>query len=87
MESFRAISQYQVVVGDISSVLFEAMSLHKKIARLNYGGLKAIETEQLHGGTIINCADDYHRFMTEPYSDYNDSKDIYSDYQQYFPLL
>lgn len=81
LESFCAISQYEVVAGEISSVLFEAMSLHKKIARLNYGGLNARETERLHGGTMINCADDYHRFMTEPYSDENDSKDVYSDYQ------
>lgn len=81
LESFCAISQYKVVVGEISSVLFEAMSLHKKVARLNYGGLKATETELLHGGTVINCAEDYHRFMTEAYSDENDSKDVYSDYQ------
>lgn len=80
MESFCALSQYCVVVGEMSSVLFEAMSLHKRVARLNYGGLNAVETELLHGGTIIYSADDYHRFMSYPYSDTNDSKEVYSDY-------
>lgn len=81
VESFCALSQYEVVIGEISSVLFEAMSLGKKVARLNYGGLNAKETELLHGGTIVNSAEDYHKFITTPYSDENDSKEIYSDYQ------
>ena len=81
IESFCALSQYEVIIGEISSVLFEAMSLGKRVGRLNYGGLKSINTELLHGGTMINSAEDYHKFMTSPYSDENDSKDIYSDYQ------
>lgn len=80
LESFCALSQYSVVVGEMSSVLFEAMSLHKKVARLNYGGLHAVETELIHGGTVINSADDYFRFMTNTYLDENDSKELYSDY-------
>jgi len=35
----------------------------------------------LHGGTIVNSVEDYHKFMTTPYSGENDSKEIYSDYQ------
>ena len=81
LESFSALTQYQAVIGAISSVLFEAMSLHKKVGRLNYNGLKAIETELLHGGTIINSPHDFDQFMKSPYNDEKDSKDLYSDFQ------
>lgn len=80
IESFCALSQYEVVIGEISSVLFEAMSLGKRVGRLNYGGLNATETDLLHGGFVINSAEDYHKFMTTPYSDKNDSKELYSDF-------
>lgn len=81
LESFSALNQYKTVIGEISSVLFEAMSLHKKVGRLNFGGLCALETEQLHGGTIINSPQEFDQFMKSPYNDENDSKDLYSDFQ------
>ncbi|MBD5583666.1 MAG: hypothetical protein HDQ88_01085, partial [Clostridia bacterium] len=81
-ESFYAISQYENVMGEQSSVLFEAMSLNKKVARINYGGLKATNTEKLYGGHVISSADDYHEFMVSPYNNELDSKDVYSDFQE-----
>lgn len=79
-ESFSALSRYHTVIGEISSVLFEAMSLHKKVGRLNFGGLTSIETERLHGGTIIHSPQEFNEFMKLPYNDDKDSKDIYSDF-------
>lgn len=81
IESFIALNQYKTVIGEISSVLFEAMSLHKKVGRLNFGGLVSKETPQLHGGTIINSPEEFDLFMKSPYNDENDSKDLYSDFQ------
>lgn len=82
IESFTALNQYKTIIGEISSVLFEAMSLHKKVGRLNFGGLVSKETEQLHGGTKINSPQEFDQFMKSPYNDENDSKDLYSDFQR-----
>lgn len=82
IESFCAITQYTTVIGENSTVMYEAMSLHKKVGRLNYGGLHIIESEFIHGGYKINSEEDFKRFMEEPYSDKNDSKDVYSDFNE-----
>lgn len=80
IESFCAITQYSSVIGENSTVMYEAMSLHKRVGRLNYGGLHVKETEFIHGGYIINSAEDFKNFMTHPYSDEKDSKEVYSDF-------
>lgn len=80
-ESFCTLSRYEAILGENSSVLFEAMSLHKKVGRLNYGGFRALETKLLHGGTIINSPQEFDLFMRESYSDENDAKEVYSDFQ------
>lgn len=80
IESFCALSQYDQVIGENSSVMYEAMSLKKKIGRLNYGGLHVIETALIHGGTIINSPEDFVSFVTNPYSGERDAKEIYSDF-------
>lgn len=81
IESFCALSQYTNVMSENSSVLYEAMSLGKKVARLNFAGLHVKESKLIHGGTIINSPEDFGRFLTEPYNNLNDSKELYSDYQ------
>lgn len=81
VESFCALSQYTNVMSENSSVLYEAMSLGKKVARLNFAGLHVKESRLIHGGTIINSPDDFGRFLNEPYNNENDSKNLYSDYQ------
>ena len=80
VESFCALSQYDNIIGENSSVMYEAMSMHKKVGRLNFGGLKVIESEMIHGGYKINSVEDFKQFMTQPYSDENDSKEVYSDF-------
>lgn len=82
IESFCAISQYSMVMSENSSVLYEAMSLGKKVARLNFGGLHVKESLLIHGGTVLNSVDDFGKFVTEPYSNKRDSKDLYSDFQK-----
>lgn len=82
IESFCALSQYTNVMSENSSVIYEAMSLGKKVARLNFCGLKVKESDLIHGGTIINNIEDFGKFICEPYNKDRDSKDLYSDYQQ-----
>lgn len=82
VESFCALSRYTAIVGENSSVLYEAMSLGKKVGRFNYGGLVVIESQLIHGGTVLNSPKDFYRFMNESYDNANDSKEIYSDYQR-----
>ena len=80
VESFCALSQYENVLGENSSVMYEAMSMHKKVGRLNFGGLHVIESEMIHGGFKINSVEDFNTFMNQPYNDENDSKEVYSDF-------
>lgn len=80
-ESFCALSQYSCIIGENSSVLYEAMSLHKKVGRINFNGLEVKETALIHGGFKINKVEDFETFMTKPYSDENDSKELYSDFK------
>lgn len=80
LESFCALSQYVCVLGENSTVMYEAMSIGKKVGRLNYGGFHVKETELIHGGTKINSHDDLIRFVKEPYSSENDAKEVYSDF-------
>ena len=58
IESFCALSQYECVIGENSTVMYEAMSMCKKVGRLNYGGFCVKETDLIHGGTKINSHDE-----------------------------
>lgn len=79
-ESFCALSRYEFVLGENSSVMYEAMSFGKKVGRLNYGGLKVEENDLIHGGRILNCPGDFKAFVSEAYDNSRDSKEIYSDF-------
>ena len=81
VESFCALSQYTHVVGENSSVLYEAMSLGKKVARLNFAGLQVKQSALIHGGTVLNSPEDFYSFLNEDYSSEKDTKDLYSDFQ------
>lgn len=82
IDSFCAVSQYITVVGENSSVLYEAMSMGRKVGRINYGGLRVLEDKKQHGGTIINNPDEFKSFMMKPSSDENYSTEIYSDFDK-----
>lgn len=81
VESFCALSQYTHVVGENSSVLYEAMSLGKKVARLNFAGLQVRQSALIHGGTILDSPKDFYKFLNEDYFSERDTKDLYSDFQ------
>jgi hypothetical protein len=83
LESFCALSQYECVIGENSTVMYEAMSMGKKVGRLNYGGFCVKETDLIHGGTKINSHDELIKFVESPYSDEQDSKDVYSDFDEH----
>lgn len=82
LESFCALSQYECIIGENSTVMYEAMSMGKKVGRLNYGGFCVKETDLIHGGTKINSHDELIKFVNSPYSDEQDSKDVYSDFDE-----
>lgn len=80
IESFCALSQYEYVIGENSTVLYEAMSLGKKVARINFGGLEVKETEDIHGGSMMYEPSDFGKFLSVPYDFSRDSKELYSDF-------
>ena len=82
LESFCALSQYECVIGENSTVMYEAMSMGKKVGRLNYGGFCVKETDLIHGGTKLNSHDELIKFVNSPYYDEQDSKDVYSDFDE-----
>ncbi len=84
VESFCALSKYHSILGENSSVLFEAMSLGKKVGRFNYGGLHVINNQYIHGGKVLNTSDDFFVFTNQRYDDSQDNKDIYSDFDNVF---
>lgn len=64
-ESFLTINKYPIVIGENSSVLFEAMFLNKKVGRLNFNGLNVALDSKIQGGFIINSIDDFDIFIKE----------------------
>lgn len=62
VDSFIVINNYQTVLGDNSSVLFEAMSLQKKVGRLSFNGLTAIENN-FDSGVVIKSIDEFKKFV------------------------
>lgn len=80
LESFCALSQYDTIIGENSSVLYEALSLHKRVLRLNYGGLSVIEDSNVHGGMKLNNPDDFLYYINQEYDDSYDYAELYSDF-------
>lgn len=82
-ESFIAISKYKNVLGENSSSVFEAISLGKKVARLNFNGFHSIIDGVYNIGMLINCVDDFTDFMANTLIDENNVNrinNIYSDF-------
>lgn len=78
-ESFVALNKYDRILGENSSVMYEALFLGKKVGRLNYDGLKVVNSGMI-GGDIINNAEELRLFfesnepspnLLELYSDFN----------------
>ena len=80
IESFCALSCYECVLGENSTVMYEAMSMGKKVGRLDYGGFHVKETALIHGGTKIHSHDELIRFVEGEYSSEKDASDVYSGF-------
>ncbi|WP_018336209.1 hypothetical protein [Butyricimonas synergistica] len=81
-ESFFTLALYDTIIGENSTVLYEAMSLHKRVGRLNFNGLHVVENHDIHGGFVINSVNDFQLFMNTEYDGSRDNNDIYSDYNE-----
>lgn len=79
-----AILPYDFIIGENSSVLYEALSLGKKVGRINCNGLNAIGYDKSNsdGFYYINDIEDFSRFVNttvintsrlQIYSDFNSS--------------
>lgn len=62
-----ALHQYERVVGVMSTVLYEALSYHRKVGQLYMGNLqpKVLVPEDLNCFFAIHCAEDFGRFVSE----------------------
>ena len=80
-ESFSTISKYPVIIGENSSVLFEALFLGKKVGRLNFNGLKVNTDSFIQGGFIINTIDEFELFINTLRINKQSSQTLYSEFQ------
>ncbi|PKQ64409.1 hypothetical protein BZG02_06235 [Labilibaculum filiforme] len=67
VESSVAIQAYELILGENSSVLYEALSLGKKVGRFNIGGLTSdsIKGKPIDGFTYINSLEDFESFCAK----------------------
>lgn len=80
-ESFSTINKYPVVIGENSSVLFEALFLGKKVGRINFNGLKVATDSIISGGFIINAKEDFGALINDPFVDIPNPQRLYSEFQ------
>lgn len=80
IESWVVLSQYKAILGEMSSVVYEALALNKRVGLLNFGGLHAVQTNDIYGGIPINSENEFESFMQdETYLSYSKSE-LYSDF-------
>lgn len=79
-ESFSVINKYPIIIGENSSVIFEALFLNKKVGRLNFNGLKVDTESAIQGGVIINSVEEFDSFIKSQPSDNNDTLSLYSEF-------
>ena len=80
-ESFITFMSFQTILGENSTAIFEAISLGKKVGRLNFGGLKSIIfNQELYNGEFINSIDEFEKFLSSPKPSMDDIKSAYSKY-------
>jgi len=65
VESTLAIMSYKFLLGENSSVLYEALSFGKKVGRINYGGLlpELVEGNVIDGFYYLNGPNDFNFFI------------------------
>lgn len=84
VESTLAIMSYNYLIGENSSVLYEALSFGKKVGRINYGGLvpELVESHVIDGFYYLNSSDDFNLFIDNTLVDFKNNNSAYSDFDQ-----
>jgi hypothetical protein len=85
IDSFIAIESYNHIIGENSSVLFEAISLGKNVGRLSFDGFTP-EQSSNNNFYYLQSIDDFAKFVMQEPLDVKDS--IYDDFKSnYFNEL
>jgi len=80
-ESFQTFMSYQTIIGENSTAIFEAISLGKKVGRINFGGLKSIIVNpKIYNGEFINSIDDFKGFLLSVATPVDTLRTAYSKY-------
>lgn len=82
IDSYIAISSYEYIIGENSSVLYEALSLGKKVGRLAYNGFVPLKVEGISedGFYYFFCKEDFKLFIQRDINQNNNSKKAFSDF-------
>lgn len=80
--SFYAILRYRLIIGNNSSVLFEALSLGKEVGRLDFYGLQAKNKRPIDGFTYLTSLEDVRRFVYDRNVSNAKKIEIYSDFDK-----
>lgn len=82
IESAIALLSYKYVVGENSSVIYEALSVGCKVGMLNLGGLRPpVDRPGIKENFfIINNAKDFERYMCEESTESTSQAEFYSDF-------
>lgn len=85
VSSAIAVAGYSKIIGDNSTVLFEALSLKKQVGKLNMLGIKSrnLEEDRSHGFRILETAEDVLGYiMDKEEGTGNTVSEVYSDFNK-----
>ena len=63
INSFIVLLDYNFVIGENSTVLYEALSLGKKVARINFCGLNPVSRSEEDSFYYLDTVDDYKNYI------------------------
>lgn len=79
-ESFATLNKYPIVIGENSSVLFEALFLKKRVGRLNFNGLKVRTDSKIQGGYVVNSVEDFKVLVEDENLSIPNPQQLYSEF-------
>jgi hypothetical protein len=81
--SCLAIMPYQAILGENSSVIYEALSMGKKVGRICFGGLRPrdVTSMQADGFYYLKNIEDFANFAAINHAGPSINKEIYSDFK------
>ena len=82
IDSYIALSSYNYIVGENSTVLYEALSLNKNVARLSYGGFSPSVMDKFNedGFFYLKSINDFEDFLKKGKNSRGDVNEIYSSF-------